>query len=70
MAQRWADNCQSERDTIRSIPGRFSVGQNVASGMPDWDAAIQSWYDGVNQFTYGQRNQSSDALSYIEVYRM
>ena len=32
----------------------ISVGQNLAWGHPSWDAAIQAWFDEVNDFIFGQ----------------
>ena len=32
----------------------ISVGQNLAWGYYTWDAAIQGWFDEVNDFVFGQ----------------
>jgi len=69
IAQRWADNCQFEHDAMRRIPGKFSLGQNLAAGYTTWDSAIQGWYDEVKDFTYGSQaaNVFSDVGHYTQV---
>ena len=59
IAQRWADNCDFNHDKYRTIPGRFSLGQNLALGYASWDAAIQGWYDEISQFTYGSEQANN-----------
>ena len=37
IAQKWTDNCVYDHDagSARTIPGRFSVGQNLAAGYSE-----------------------------------
>ncbi|XP_070198751.1 cysteine-rich venom protein triflin-like [Littorina saxatilis] len=58
LAQKWADNCDFKHDgnTARWIPGRFKVGQNLASNQKDWQSAINAWHGEVKDFTYGVEN--------------
>jgi len=69
IAQRWTDNCDFAHDAVRTIPGRFSVGQNLASGYGTWDAAIQGWYDEIDDFTFGDQgaNVFSDVGHYTQL---
>ncbi|XP_067940475.1 cysteine-rich venom protein pseudechetoxin-like [Watersipora subatra] len=66
IAQRWADNCKNSHDEYRAIPGRFSVGQNLAWGYKTWDGAMQAWYDEVDDFTYG--SESANRFSAVGHY--
>ncbi|XP_067938980.1 cysteine-rich secretory protein 2-like [Watersipora subatra] len=66
IAQRWADNCDFNHDKYRTIPGRFSLGQNLALGYRLWDTAIQGWYDEVDVFTYGR--ESANVFSNVGHY--
>ena len=51
---------------MRLIPGRFSVGQNLAAGYGTWEAAIQGWYDEIDDFTYG--DQGANVFSAVGHY--
>ncbi|KAL3841419.1 hypothetical protein ACJMK2_019571 [Sinanodonta woodiana] len=57
IAQRWADNCKMTHDTNaqRLIPGRFPVGQNIASSPMSltWPTVIELWYNETTSFQYG-----------------
>ncbi|KAK3594413.1 hypothetical protein CHS0354_037438 [Potamilus streckersoni] len=57
IAQRWADNCKITHDTNaqRLIPGRFPVGQNIASSPLSltWPKVIELWYNESTSFQYG-----------------
>ena len=66
IAQRWTDNCDFAHDAVRLIPGRFSVGQNLAAGYGTWEAAIQGWYDEIDDFTYG--DQGANVFSAVGHY--
>lgn len=55
MAQRWADNCEFAPGPVRGIPGRFGVGQNLASGPENWEAALDGWGSESNSFIYGRK---------------
>ncbi|PVD21180.1 hypothetical protein C0Q70_19348 [Pomacea canaliculata] len=62
IAQKWADKCDmkhEEKNTQRDIPGRFSVGQNIAMGAKDWWYAIEMWHDEVKDFKYGSQENST-----------
>ncbi|XP_078311153.1 cysteine-rich venom protein Mr30-like isoform X2 [Crassostrea virginica] len=62
VAQTYADACKGlvhDGNQQRSIPGRFSVGQNLASAGNDlsWAEVIKLWYDEVKDFTMGGPNE-------------
>ncbi|KAL3891218.1 hypothetical protein ACJMK2_003481 [Sinanodonta woodiana] len=71
VAQAWADNCNFTHDGgyQRTIPGRYSTGQNLgmATGQPAlaWDSVVTMWYNEVNKFVY---NSSSNVFSNIGHY--
>lgn len=71
LAQRWADNCKFAHDKIRSIPGRFAVGQNLATGQNDWGDAVQAWYSEIEDFTYGNKSLNKLKLvgHFTQVFR-
>ncbi|XP_069678007.1 venom allergen 5-like [Periplaneta americana] len=61
VAQYWADQCSpsSGHDPCRNVD-RFSVGQNLVTSssfgeeetdVQEWDVAMQSWYNEVNDFS-------------------
>nr|XP_022286164.1 cysteine-rich venom protein latisemin-like [Crassostrea virginica] len=61
IAQRYADACKGlvhDSGRQRSIPGRFSVGQNLAAGDYDiaWPDVVRLWYDEVKDFTLNGSN--------------
>lgn len=55
IAQGWASQCRfyHEEPAGRYIPGSYSVGQNLASGHVNWDAAIRHWYSEVIELSFG-----------------
>ncbi|KAL5007823.1 hypothetical protein ScPMuIL_016629 [Solemya velum] len=56
IAQVWAETCQFEHDKSRAIPGRFSVGQNLAKGQRTWEQAMSDWHSEIKDFEYGTRS--------------
>ncbi|XP_052827612.1 cysteine-rich secretory protein 3-like isoform X2 [Octopus bimaculoides] len=66
VAQKWADNCDFNHDKgkQRRIPGKFSVGQNLAQGHTDWEAAIKGWHSEVKDFKYGVNTQNTNAVGH------
>ncbi|XP_036363357.1 uncharacterized protein LOC115217114 isoform X1 [Octopus sinensis] len=66
VAQKWADNCEFDHDkgNKRRVPGKFSVGQNLAQGHTDWEAAIKGWYSEVKDFQYGVNTQNTVAVGH------
>ena len=56
LAQRWAENCEFSHDSARVIPGKFSLGQNLATGQREWQGAVQAWYNEIEDFTYGNKS--------------
>lgn len=67
IAQRWTDNCVFEHDKYRSVPGKYSVGQNLAAGQRSWDQAIQGWYNEINDFQFGVQGSLSAVGHYTQV---
>ncbi|XP_060063996.1 cysteine-rich venom protein-like isoform X2 [Ylistrum balloti] len=69
IAQKWAEYCQYGHDDgySRYIPGRFSVGQNIASGHASWTAAMNAWHSEVSDFTLGGSNVFSDVGHYTQI---
>lgn len=69
IAQKWTENCQFAHDDgySRYIPGRFSVGQNLAFGHASWTAAITAWHDEVSDFTLGGSNTFSAVGHYTQM---
>ncbi|XP_012937597.1 serotriflin [Aplysia californica] len=60
LAQKWAEACDKEdgelhHDTYRSIPGRFSVGQNLMMGGKNFKGGINGWYIEHKDYTYGEK---------------
>ncbi|XP_064601885.1 cysteine-rich venom protein pseudechetoxin-like isoform X3 [Liolophura sinensis] len=60
IAEGWAENCLYDHDkgSKRTIPGRFSVGQNLARGYKDWEAAVNGWYNEKDDFTFGMKSKN------------
>jgi len=54
IAQKHADACKwgHDKNIDRSIPGRMSVGQNLARGYGTWRASIQGWFDEYKDYNY------------------
>ncbi|XP_056004986.1 cysteine-rich venom protein latisemin-like [Ostrea edulis] len=72
VAQKYADACKGlvhDGGRQRGIPGRFSVGQNLASASYDlgWPKVVKLWYDEVKDFTLGGTNQLSLVGHYTQV---
>lgn len=69
IAQKWAENCVLGHDSNykRYIPGRFSVGQNLAMGHSSWTAAIDAWHNEVNDFNHGGSNSLSSVGHYTQM---
>ncbi|XP_064626188.1 cysteine-rich venom protein Mr30-like [Lineus longissimus] len=55
IAQKHAERCVYGHDENyqRNIPGRFSVGQNIAIGRSNWELSLRDWYIEVDNFVYG-----------------
>ncbi|ESO95282.1 hypothetical protein LOTGIDRAFT_232000 [Lottia gigantea] len=55
IAQKWAENCDFHHDSrdARNIPGRYAVGQNIATDEVSFEAAINLWLGEKEYFTYG-----------------
>ncbi|KAK3702613.1 hypothetical protein RRG08_042603 [Elysia crispata] len=55
VAQKLTKQCKIEHDKNRKIPsyGMF-VGQNLAAGQRNWKKAMQSWFDEVQLYRYGE----------------
>lgn len=49
------------------MPGKYSVGQNLAAGQQSWANAVQDWYDEINDFTYGVKGTFSAVGHYTQV---
>lgn len=72
IAQKYADACKGlvhDGNRQRSIPGRFSVGQNLASASYDldWAGVIKLWHDEVKDFTLGGINDLMKVGHYTQV---
>lgn len=66
IAEKWADNCDYKHDSgLRSIPGRFSVGQNLALGYRKWEDVIAGWYNEVDDFTYNSSTNNFRAVGHF-----
>ncbi|GFS25803.1 cysteine-rich venom protein [Elysia marginata] len=61
VAQKWAMQCKLEHDKNRKIPsyGMF-IGQNLAAGHRSWKKAMESWFNEVQLYRYGE-----DANEYL-----
>lgn len=71
IAQKWADNCDTnhEKNNLqRVVPGRFSVGQNIATGAQNWSHAINMWHEEVKDFEYGNKESMSSLFLKIGHY--
>ncbi|XP_033760165.1 cysteine-rich venom protein ophanin-like isoform X2 [Pecten maximus] len=69
IAQKWAENCQFGHDDSysRYIPGRFTVGQNIAIGQTSWTNAMDAWHSEVSAFTLGGSNVFSNVGHYTQI---
>ncbi|XP_062597390.1 cysteine-rich venom protein pseudechetoxin-like [Saccostrea cucullata] len=72
VAQNYADACKGlvhDGGRQRSIPGRFSVGQNLASASYDlgWAGVVTLWHDEVKDFTLGGSNDLFKVGHYTQV---
>ncbi|XP_062587435.1 cysteine-rich venom protein latisemin-like [Saccostrea cucullata] len=72
VAQSYADACKGlvhDGGRQRSIPGRFSVGQNLASASYDlgWAGVVTLWHDEVKDFTLGGNNDLFKVGHYTQV---
>ncbi|XP_076111187.1 cysteine-rich venom protein LEI1-like [Mytilus galloprovincialis] len=60
VAQKWAENCFGVHDKNyqRLIPGRFPIGQNIASSKENitWETVVQLFYDESKDFHFGGKN--------------
>ncbi|XP_067951104.1 cysteine-rich venom protein Mr30-like [Watersipora subatra] len=56
IAQKWASNCIWDHDgsSKRSVPGKYSVGQNLARGHRGWGAVIRHWQSEVSYLSFGK----------------
>ncbi|XP_006882179.1 PREDICTED: cysteine-rich secretory protein 2-like [Elephantulus edwardii] len=63
-AQKWADMCQYEhsRQELRTTDTTCGENLYMSSDPNSWSDAIQSWYDEVNDFTYGIGAKSLGAV--------
>lgn len=68
VAQKWADNCQYEHDedSKRSIPLKYSVGQNIAAGFSNWKTAVYAWHSEGQHYKYGVK-EMENAGHYTQV---
>jgi len=68
VAQKLAENCTFAHDSQRGILCKYSAGQNLALGYPNWVSAIQGWYNETYKFTYGSSAYNfSDIGHYTQV---
>lgn len=71
IAQKWAENCLFSHDSgyNRRIPGRFSLGQNLAqsSSKFNWTSVTSWWYKEIKDFTYNGSNVLSSVGHYTQV---
>jgi len=70
LAQKWADNCEFNRDAVRAIPGKFSnVGQNIARRKESWERVLKDWVDESHHFNYGngKSNKYHKANNWLQV---
>ncbi|XP_067930719.1 cysteine-rich venom protein-like [Watersipora subatra] len=66
LAQKWADNCEFDHDNKRrNIPGRFTVGQNLALGHHDWSEALHSWWNEIAEFTYNRQDMELEKVGHF-----
>lgn len=61
VAQKWSQQCNMSHDKNRKIPsyGMF-IGQNLAAGYRSWKKAMESWFNEVRLYKFGQ-----DANQYL-----
>ncbi|XP_014774224.1 cysteine-rich venom protein pseudecin [Octopus bimaculoides] len=57
VAQKWADNCEYKHDenSKRSIPLKYSVGQNIAAGFPNWENVVFAWHSEGRNYKFGNK---------------
>ncbi|KAK3608483.1 hypothetical protein CHS0354_010330 [Potamilus streckersoni] len=71
IAQRWADNCKLKHDepSQRIIPGKFQVGQNIATSGTSisWSDVIDLWKNESFKFTYGNHVQLLQVGHYTQL---
>ncbi|XP_061184371.1 cysteine-rich venom protein latisemin-like [Saccostrea echinata] len=72
IAQRYADACKGlvhDGGRQRGIPGRFSLGQNLAVADMDltWEAVVKLWYDEVKNFILNGTNSLTAVGHYTQV---
>ncbi|XP_033753635.1 venom allergen 5.02-like [Pecten maximus] len=73
VARKWAENCRMEHDlgSARYIPGRFSVGQNIATGSANskrnWTSTVELWNKEESSFTYQGSNQLGQVGHYTQL---
>lgn len=72
VAQKWAENCVFQHDSgyKRRIPGRFSLGQNLAQSSPSrltWSNVVKLWHDEIQYFTFNGPNDFIKVGHYTQV---
>ncbi|XP_074657886.1 cysteine-rich secretory protein 3-like [Tubulanus polymorphus] len=67
VAQKWADNCEFRHDKNfnRNIPGRLTLGQNIALGQKSWEDAITDWFNENNDFEYGKGSTGGGEIGHF-----
>ncbi|XP_074652854.1 cysteine-rich venom protein VAR8-like [Tubulanus polymorphus] len=60
IAQKQADSCVygHDQNIQRNIPGRLTLGQNIATGQRSWKEAIMDWFLEVHDYKYGVGKKS------------
>ncbi|XP_052599933.1 cysteine-rich secretory protein 1-like isoform X1 [Peromyscus californicus insignis] len=63
-AQRWASQCTYEHSPPEARTTKIRCGENIfmSSYPASWSHAIQSWYDEVNDFSFGSGPNTTDAV--------
>jgi len=69
IAQRQADSCVYKHDDNheRSIPGRLTLGQNIALGHGNWRDVILDWHYEYNVYDYW--TNSKKGSTYVDRYK-
>ncbi|XP_041367728.1 cysteine-rich venom protein kaouthin-2-like [Gigantopelta aegis] len=69
IAQLWAEQCKLKHDSgdKRVIPGKFSLGQNIAMGATSWLEALTLWENEKTKFHFGTGNNFEEVGHYTQM---
>ncbi|KAK6191728.1 hypothetical protein SNE40_003335 [Patella caerulea] len=69
IAQKWAEHCDMTHDgnKERSVPARYSVGQNLAMGASGFQHAVDLWQSENSTFVYNGSNALLEVGHYTQI---